>query len=101
MRLGRGNKIRFWFDKWLIDCPLKDIYPRLFSVSAQRSFDTVSNMGFWEENLWHWNLLWRRQLFQWEIDQLHDFVKLLEAVTLSINMVISFGGILIITASFL
>jgi hypothetical protein len=84
MRLGRGNKIRFWFDKWLIYCPLKDIqYIRgFFWVSAQR-FDTVSNMGFWEENLWHWNLLRRRQLFQWEIDQLHDFVKLLGAVTLS------------------
>jgi hypothetical protein len=84
MRLGNGKNIHLWTDKWLVDCPLKEIYSRLFSVSAQRC-EFVSNMGFWKDNLWHWNLLWRRQLFQWEVDQLHDLIKLLEAVILTVN----------------
>ncbi|KAK2405146.1 Acyl-CoA N-acyltransferase with RING/FYVE/PHD-type zinc finger domain-containing protein [Trifolium repens] len=84
MRLGNGKNIHLWTDKWLVDCPLKEIYSRFFSVSAQRC-EFVSNMGFWKDNLWHWNLLWRRQLFQWEVDQLHDLIKLLEAVILTVN----------------
>jgi hypothetical protein len=42
-------------------------------------------MGFLEENKWYWNLLWRRQLFQWELEQLEDLLNLLEAVILSYN----------------
>jgi hypothetical protein len=42
-------------------------------------------MGFLEENKWYWNLLWRRQLFQWELEQLEDLLNLLEALILSYN----------------
>ncbi|MCI26266.1 hypothetical protein A2U01_0047461, partial [Trifolium medium] len=79
---GDGSKIRFWLDNWLLDEALKDIYPRLFMVSAQKE-EVISAMGFLEENSWHWNLVWRRQLFQWEYDQVEDMLNLLEAVILS------------------
>jgi hypothetical protein len=32
--VGRGDRIRFWKDKWCGDTPLKDLFPLLFLCSA-------------------------------------------------------------------
>jgi hypothetical protein len=52
-------------------------YPRLFSVSTQQQ-EVISNMGSWSNNEWAWDLHWRRNLFQWELEllaQLKGIIK--------------------------
>lgn len=36
MKLGDGNKTRFWEDMWIGESTLMDKYPRLVSVSLQK-----------------------------------------------------------------
>jgi len=60
-----GNSVRFWEDSWIVDNKLKDIYPRLFSLSVNQGM-IVGQFGFWDDYGWHWNLNWRRGRFQWE-----------------------------------
>ncbi|XP_016199025.1 uncharacterized protein LOC107639987 [Arachis ipaensis] len=67
----------FWEDVWLSGGPLKERFPRLFSVSDQKE-SVIGNYGFWDGLEWIWNFQWRRELFQWELElvnQLHDALR--------------------------
>lgn len=79
MRVGETS---FWRDKWLGDTPLKERFPRLFLVSLQKD-EIVANIGFWDGMLWHWNLTWRRNLFQWELQPLDNLLTILQDASLS------------------
>jgi len=43
-----GNSVRFWEDYWIDDNNLKDLYPRLFSLSLNQGM-TVGEAGFWDD----------------------------------------------------
>ena len=47
LELGNGTKARFWWDRWLECGILKDVYPRLFSLSNQKEC-CVKECGFWD-----------------------------------------------------
>ena len=69
VKLGNGNSTRFWHDTWCEAGPLKRTFPRLFSISMQKN-SFVSQMGVWQEEIWSWQLNWRRALYVWENDEL-------------------------------
>jgi hypothetical protein len=66
-KLGNGGSTKFWIHRWMGERPLCEDYPRLFSISTQQQ-EVIRNMGQWSNNVWSWNLEWRRGLFQWEVD---------------------------------
>ncbi|PNY11107.1 receptor-like kinase [Trifolium pratense] len=75
-KLGNGHNTSFWHDKWIGVIPLKNVYPRLFSVSVDKD-SSVAESGRLDLDgdrwIWHW--CWRRQLFNWEealADELKD-----------------------------
>lgn len=72
--VGVGDTILFWMDSWTGYTLLKEQFPRLFSISLQQH-QLISEVGFWNANLWDWNLTWRRNLFQWENEQLEALVS--------------------------
>ncbi|MCI19770.1 hypothetical protein A2U01_0040930, partial [Trifolium medium] len=43
----------------------------------------VSEVAVREDEVWSWNLVWRRRLFRWEEDSFNELVALLELVRLS------------------
>ncbi|XP_016177792.1 uncharacterized protein LOC107620087 [Arachis ipaensis] len=82
MEIGDGRRTRFWEDIWLRGGLLKDMFPRLFSVSNQRG-SVIGDCGFWDGLEWRWNFQWRRELFQWELDllnQMHETLRLVNLV---------------------
>lgn len=66
LKVGNGESILFWHDRWCDGGPLKVVFPRLFSISSQKNC-FISQMGYWQEGSWKWCLSWRRTLFDWEI----------------------------------
>jgi hypothetical protein len=68
-----GALTLFWSAKWLGTTPLKQRFPRIFSISNQQ-LNSVSNMGSWLDGLWRWEFTWRRNFFDWEIPLLQDFL---------------------------
>ncbi|XP_057720141.1 uncharacterized protein LOC130934601 [Arachis stenosperma] len=47
MDLGNGRTIQFWEDSWLPNGVLKDMFPRLFSVSNLNG-SVIEDCGFWD-----------------------------------------------------
>jgi hypothetical protein len=40
--VGKGDQIRFWFDKWCGNSPLEDLFPILFLCSIDRQASIAS-----------------------------------------------------------
>jgi hypothetical protein len=80
--VGNGRTIRFWRDVWVAGLSLEERFPRLFSISNQQDA-MLSDVGWWEDGIWIWGLLWRRNFFVWEENLLLQLRQVLAQVTLS------------------
>ncbi|GAU33092.1 hypothetical protein TSUD_259430 [Trifolium subterraneum] len=83
-KVGNGNSTLFWSTTWIGEAPLSLVFPRLFSLSNQKS--SMVN-DFWVHNNanWSWSFSWRRNLFQWEVELVAQLRVLLESVVLSLE----------------
>jgi hypothetical protein len=73
---------RFWRDIWVGSQPLKDVFPRLFSVSVAKEI-LVAEARVQVDGLWCWKVDWRRALFDWELDLYHNLLEVIGGVVLS------------------
>ena len=81
-KAGCGDKIRFWKDRWLgEESTLQQKYSQLFSISKQQN-DFISTMGSFSQNIWRWDLKWRRHLFEHEEGVAVAFMEDITAYTL-------------------
>ena len=80
--VGKGSSVRFWHDRWCEAGILKTIFPRLFALSLQQNY-FINQMGEWNDNLWTWNITWRRRLYAWEIEEMHTLQHIIEQKRLS------------------
>lgn len=80
-RLGRGDRTLFWEDSWWGGGALKDLYPRLFSLSEQKE-KAIADCGSWCERGWEWSLVWRREMFVWEKEVLQEFLQFIQPAIL-------------------
>ncbi|KAL9664765.1 hypothetical protein QQ045_020172 [Rhodiola kirilowii] len=65
LKLGNGQMTSFWHDVWLGDKSIKAQYPKLFLLAMDNKA-SVQQMGCWIGGVWHWELKFRRILYQWE-----------------------------------
>ena len=63
--LGNGETTLLWEDVWVGNSTLKSKFPRLYYVSLHKHMK-IKDCGLWNGLAWCWNLLWRRELFDWE-----------------------------------
>ncbi|MCH91937.1 LINE-1 reverse transcriptase like, partial [Trifolium medium] len=75
-KVGRENSVNFWKDVWVGNQSLELRFPRLFGMSVQQH-KRVENMGMWENGVWRWELRWRRNFFEWEIDLARELEEVL------------------------
>ncbi|KAH1202802.1 hypothetical protein GmHk_17G049183 [Glycine max] len=79
-KIVRGDKVRLWEDKWNHQQqPLVERYPRLYQISTQQN-QTIRQMGQHLQSGWEWQLLWRRPLFENEIESAINFLKDIEGI---------------------
>jgi hypothetical protein len=68
-----GALTLFWDNLWIGNIPLKERFPRIYSISNQQ-LGTIFSMGSWVDGLWRWDFTWRRNFFDWEIPLFQDFL---------------------------
>ncbi|KAH1265803.1 putative ribonuclease H protein [Glycine max] len=75
-KLGDGNTIKFWKDKWREedDLSLQEKYPTLFQNQ------NINSMGILSGSNWEWRIQWRRHFFDHEIDTLAAFMTDIEGI---------------------
>ncbi|XP_016170676.1 uncharacterized protein LOC107613265 [Arachis ipaensis] len=69
-------------DNWVQGGALKLSFSRLYSISSQQGV-IIGDCGFWDGLEWIWNFQWRRELFQWELELVHQLHERLRSVKLS------------------
>ncbi|XVF41900.1 hypothetical protein PTKIN_Ptkin01aG0317600 [Pterospermum kingtungense] len=75
--LGNGASILFWSRDWIPGTILKLVFPRIF-VLANLKEGKVGDYGSFVDGCWVWNVVLRRNVFDWEKNQWEAFLRLLE-----------------------
>jgi hypothetical protein len=81
-KVGNGVNTSFWYDTWVGESPLKDWFPRLYSISTQKEV-SVADMWYPTDGVAKWRLLWRRRFFVCEETVLEEMLEVINRVTLS------------------
>jgi hypothetical protein len=81
-KVGNGAQTSFWRDKWIGDSPLKERFPRLFSISNQKEA-MVAELWIPESDEASWRFIWRRRLFVWEENVFEELKLILNEARIS------------------
>jgi hypothetical protein len=73
-KVRNGISTKFWNDPWVGSIPLRDAFPRLYSLSSQKEA-VVSDLWGMLEGGGEWRLVWRRDLFVWELGLVEDLLS--------------------------
>ncbi|WMV10595.1 hypothetical protein MTR67_003980 [Solanum verrucosum] len=73
VKVGNGHKSSFWKDNWLRSDSLKHLFPDLAVMAVQPE---VSVSDTWTQQ--GWNIHFRRNFNDWEIDSVIEFFRMLE-----------------------
>ena len=73
-KVGSGDNFRFWEDPWPHNVvPLMEKYQRLYQIAGQQK-QSIRQMGSITTNGWEWKLVWRRALFDCEVQMADNFL---------------------------
>ena len=69
-KVGSGNRVKFWKDRWCGDVPLRDAFPDLFSIASSKDARVADS---WDGG--SWNPRFIRQLNDWELEEVEIFFE--------------------------
>ncbi|XP_028066878.1 uncharacterized protein LOC114269715 [Camellia sinensis] len=78
IKVGDGNRVRFWLDVWHGGFCFKEVFPRLFSLSTEKN----GSLKFFVDKKGisgAWDLCLRRPLRQWEVEEAFRLTDILTA----------------------
>jgi hypothetical protein len=81
-RVGSGNSTKFWKEVWLGNQSLEARFSRLFGISTQKEA-LVSEVAYWENGVWRWGLMWRRNFFVWEEELVDELMVVLNLASIT------------------
>jgi hypothetical protein len=74
---GRGgSQVKFWFDTWCGDQPLRDSFPDFFRLARVTIASVVDHLQMLGSSH-HWDVIFSKQAQDWELEILFAFMKLL------------------------
>ncbi|KAK7260416.1 hypothetical protein RIF29_26441 [Crotalaria pallida] len=80
-QVGDGRSTKFWTDPWFGILSLNVVFPRLFSVTANKE-EAVADVLTLSHQGWTWIFHWRRNLFLWEEELLNSLLHQLPQLAL-------------------
>ncbi|KAL6327375.1 hypothetical protein AAG906_018977 [Vitis piasezkii] len=73
IHIGNGRRTRFWWDMWVGDSKLKDLFPLLFRIAANNSAIVADLWGRQEGGGGGWEVHFRRPFQDWELEEVNRF----------------------------
>ena len=72
-KVGKGYRVRLWEDSWCSEVPLRDLFPRLYSLARLKE---AKVMEVWEnsEQGGGWNLCFERPFNEWEMENVENLI---------------------------
>ncbi|GKU91277.1 hypothetical protein SLEP1_g5176 [Rubroshorea leprosula] len=67
-KVGMGDKVKFWVDKWIGTEPLNISFPRLFNLTSNKDA-LVMEVGQFSNDSWIWKNIWRHDFIGRERDE--------------------------------
>ncbi|RVW66281.1 putative ribonuclease H protein [Vitis vinifera] len=82
LKVGKGNRVLFWMDKWCGNEALSQTFPQLFTLAGHKNAKVCE---VWDSSLGQggWNLSLARDLNDWEIDQIGEMLNILKDFRIS------------------
>ncbi|RVW56571.1 hypothetical protein CK203_086726 [Vitis vinifera] len=80
IHIGNGRRTRFWWDMWVRDSKLKDLFPLLFRIAANNSAVVADQWGRQEGGGGGWEVHFRRPFQDWELEEVNRFLGYISAV---------------------
>ncbi|KAL7202514.1 hypothetical protein ACSBR1_034063 [Camellia fascicularis] len=78
IKVGNGNRIRFWFDRWCGALCLKSAFPLLFNISYDKE-GSLHQYFARKSSPSAWNLPHRRELYPWELAEEERLIDILSS----------------------
>lgn len=83
-RLGRGNRIDFWLDGWVVGGSLKRQFPRIYAIAQPKNM--LIEDAYREKNgSREWIINVNRNLNDWEVEEYEATLQLLSTVNVNKN----------------
>ncbi|KAK0599556.1 hypothetical protein LWI29_006326 [Acer saccharum] len=79
--VGSGDRARLWEDIRIEGVRLKEAFPRIFSLTSNKS-GSVKEFGRWSGGRWFWKIDLRRPCFDWEQNQWIAFNSCLDNIVI-------------------
>ncbi len=79
--VGDGKRVKFWHDRWCGDMSLKGAFPELFAISRDKEASVDDIMSFLN-GIFHWDLRFSRNVYDWELESLSNFMELIYSIPL-------------------
>ncbi|KAJ9677624.1 hypothetical protein PVL29_022550 [Vitis rotundifolia] len=74
IRIGNGSRTRFWWDLWVGDAKLKDLFPSLFRLATHNSAIVADLWGRQGGGAGGWEVHFRRPFQDWELEEVNRFL---------------------------
>ena len=79
-KAGKGNRIRFWHDKWCGDVPLRIAFPNLYECASFKEGTIEAALLLRHESV-EWNVTFIRDFNDWEVEEVISFMSLIYSNT--------------------
>ena len=78
--IGNGRRTRFWWDYWVRDSKLKELFPLLFRIASHNSVVVADLWGRQGGGGGGWEVHFRRPFHDWELEEVNRFLIHISAV---------------------
>ncbi|MCL7024264.1 hypothetical protein MKW94_009991 [Papaver nudicaule] len=80
-KIGKGDKIRLWEDKWHVQGPLSVLFPKLYNLSTSKQISIKDAKLSGNDGVsWDLGLLHRRRFYDNEISELTSLLPMVENI---------------------
>lgn len=80
-KVNKGDRVSFWHDRWCERVCLRTLFPGCYVIAGNKR-GTVADHMIRSKSLCSWNIQPRRNLNDWEIEEMGRLLNLLESYVL-------------------